>query len=102
MKKWLSKLWKYFFALPPEQELIAVQPPPNCTHCGSTNVEVVGTLPVRHLLCRACGKSSNKTEQAMVPAKQEGNVLRVSPRDDGLGYVEFLKRQATRPTEEKR
>jgi hypothetical protein len=110
MKKWFSKLWNYLFASPPKQELIAVQPPPICGHCGSMDVEVIGTLPVRHFLCRACGKSSSPepeastsgTELAIVPARNDSNVLRLQPRNDGLGLVEFLKRQATRRTEEER
>jgi hypothetical protein len=109
MKKWFSKLWKYLFASPPKQELVTVQPPPICGHCGSMDVEVIGTLPVRHFLCRACGKSSSPepedssgTEVAMVRAKNVENILRLPPRNDGLGLVEFLKRQATRRTEEER
>jgi hypothetical protein len=107
---WLIKLWKYLFASPPKQELEAVQPPPICGHCGSRDVEVIGTLPVRHFLCKACGKSStpepeastNGTELANVRARTDTNVLRLPPRNDGLGLVEFLKRQAARRPEEKR
>jgi len=104
MKKWLRAL----FGLDPKVVTTEVEKPPICGHCGSMDVEVIGTLPVRHFLCKACGKSSTSpepeassgTELAIVPAKHGGNVLRLPPRNDGLGLVEFLKRQAIRRPEE--
>jgi hypothetical protein len=65
---WILKVWKYLFALPPKQELAAVRPP-ICGHCGSADVEVIGTLPVRKILCRACGKGTEGTELTIVPVK---------------------------------
>jgi len=78
---WIKELWNLLFALPPKQELVAIQPPPYCRKCGSPNVEVVGTWPVRKFLCKRCGKSSEETETATVPVKEDSIVWhRPAPR----------------------
>jgi hypothetical protein len=75
---WLIKLWKYLFALPGPQLVEVVLP--SCRHCGSRDVQVVGTLPVRSFLCRSCGKSTDGNARAIEPVAVDSHVERLPRR----------------------
>jgi len=75
---WLIKLWKYLFALPGPQLVEVVLP--SCGQCGSLDVEVIGTLPVRSVQCRSCGKSTDERKPASEPVIVEENVERLPRR----------------------